>query len=392
MPPSLGERAYAVVTRLLPGAIADRVLPGRRREFRETGVTRVAPAGRRLLIGPVNSAGQGFAWARAAERLPDVAAASIMYRGEDDVFGFTADHVIPVSALISNGRWRDAQQAAILGGFTHVVVESGRPVFGREGDVGAQLRMLQDRGVSVALVWHGSDIRLPSEHARREPDSPFRDGAYPDTEVLERVARENRELVERACVPVFVSTPDLVAFVPEAIWLPVVVDADRWAEAAALPALERERPVVVHAPSRAGLKGSDAIADVVRKLHDEGVIDYREMRGLPADQMPDFYGEADIVLDQFLIGSYGVAACEAMAAGRLVVGHVSDEVRAAVSVKTGLELPVVQARVAELEDVLRRIAADRGGYQPQAASGRAFVRTVHEGTYSADVLRSFLDA
>ncbi len=45
---------------------------------------------------------------------------------------------------------------------------------------------------------------------------------------------------------------------------------------------------------------------------------------MPADAMPEVYGGADIVLDQFPLGTYGVAACEALVAGRLVVSHVSD--------------------------------------------------------------------
>ncbi|MDR6866325.1 hypothetical protein J2Y69_000917 [Microbacterium resistens] len=392
MPPSAVESAYGVIARLLPGPVADRVLPGRRREFRETGVTRARDARRRLVIGPVNSAGQGYAWARAAERLPDVAAASFMYRGADDVFGFTADHVIPVGALISNGRWRAAQREAVLTGFTHAIVESGRPLLGREEDVLAQIRLLQERGIRVALLWHGSDIRLPSAHAAREPDSPFAHG-YPDTAALERIAAANRALADAADVPVFVSTPDLLVDAPRgAEWLPLVVDADAWAVAGAKPAFARERPVVVHAPSSAGLKGTAGIAAAMGRLHEEGLIEYREVHGVPSARMPDLYGDADVVLDQFVVGSYGVATVEAMAAGRLVVGHIRDEVRETVRRRSGQELPVVQSRAGGIEEALRRIVADRAGSASLAARGPAFVRRVHDGALAAGVLQGFLDS
>lgn len=393
MPADLGARAYRLAVAALPAAIAGHVLPGLARQFRETGVTPIADARRRLLIGPVNSAGQGYAWARAAETLPDVAAASTMFRGGDDVFGFTADHVIPASALIANQRWRRAQGENIRRRFTHVVIESGRHLYEVDGDVLAAVRELQDAGIRVALLWHGSDIRLPSAHARDEPDSPFAPGRYGETDALERIAAANARLTAAADVPVFVSTPDLLPFVPGAMWIPVVVEPERWSSAAAAPALQGEGPIrVVHAPTRAGLKGSDQIADTMRRLHDEGVVDYREVRGIPAERMPELYGSADIVLDQFLAGAYGVAACEAMASGRLVVSHVSDATRQAIRDSTGAELPIVEARWRDLEDVLRRISADRGTSARRAAAGPAFIRDVHDGTRSAAALAAFLDS
>lgn len=389
----LAARAYRVAQSLVPDAIAGYVLPGHVRQFRRTGVTSAGDARRRLLIAPVNSAGQGYAWARASETLDGVAAASAMFRGGDDVFGFTADHLIPATALIGNARWRRAQHRAILRGFSHVIIESGRHLFEVDGDPLALVREMQAAGIRVALVWHGSDIRLPSAHAAREPDSPFRAGAYEGTSTLEEIAEAHARFAEEARVPVFVSTPDLLPFAPGATWLPVVVDVDGWAAAATRPALVGAGPLrVVHVPSRAGLKGSHAIADTMRRLREEGVVEYTELHGIPSSRMPEVIGGADVVLDQFLAGAYGVAVCEALAAGRLVVSHVADDTREAVQRISGAALPVVQARASQLEDVLRGIAADRARFATTAAEGPAFVRAVHDGTLSAEALRPFLDS
>lgn len=376
----------------IPLSIRDHMLPGRRKLIADAGTTQVAPASRRLLIGPVNSAGQAFAWAHAAERLPGVSAANFMYRDASDTFRFPADHAVPTSLFVQSRRWQRAQRRSVEQGFTHVIVESGRHLFGTQGTVLAQIEGLRRRGVSVALLWHGSDIRTPSVHASRERDSPFHGGAYPDQRLLEEITRANHELIRDTGLPVFVSTPDLLAFVPGATWLPVVVDVPRWAAAPQASALTRARPVVVHAPSRSTLKGSGLIAETVRRLRDEGVIEYREITGVPAERMPDVYGDADVVLDQFSLGIYGVAACEALAAGRLVVSHVGDDVRAEVLDRTGIELPIVQARATELESTLREIAAHPERFVEPAAAGPAFAEAVHDGRRSADVLRTFIDA
>lgn len=374
----------------LPAPIADRVLPWKRRAFADAGVARVSRNARvRLLIAPVNSAEQGFAWARASERLPQVAAASFMYRSGDDVFAFRADQSVSIAYFAENRRWQRAQRTAIRRGFTHLLVESGRQIVGVDESAEDQIGYYRRHGLSVALLWHGSDIRDPSMHAAREPDSPFA-GAYPDTARLIEGARRNRALIEAIALPNFVSTPDLLVDVPIARWLPTVVEPSRWSGVAGTAPLQREIPVVCHAPSRAGLKGTAAVEAALSDLQAEGLIEYRQTTGLRSAEMPAFYGAADIVLDQFSLGSYGVAACEAMAAGRVVVGHVSDDVRAIVERETSRRLPIVEARASELDAVIRGLLADRSAAVEMAAESRDFVAAVHSGDFSADVLASFL--
>jgi len=389
---SLLGRVKRGVVAFTPLPIAERILPYKRAVFRAAGVTEPAPAAAqartRLYIGPVNSAGQAYAWARAAERLPGVAAANFMYRNGGDTFAYPADHAVDTAYFVQNARWQRAQRRAVTRGFTHALLESGRPVFGGGEDPTGDIAALRARGVQVALLFHGSDIRTPSVHARSEPDSPFRDGGYPDQDRLERTAARNAALIRSARLPVFVSTPDLLSFVPEATWLPVAVDPESWR--AAEPTLQRRRPIVVHAPSRAGLKGTALVSPIARRLHEEGVIEYRELHGVPAADMPGVYGQADIVLDQFSLGIYGVAACEALAAGRLVVSHVSDEVRTRVRAWTGHELPVLEACASTVEDTLRAIADDPAPIRALAARGPGFVREIHDGRRSAAALRGFL--
>lgn len=384
------ERLKKAVVDAIPEPIAERVLPWRRAAFRAAGLSRAMPTDRRLLIGPVNSAGQAFAWARAAERLDEVSAVSFAYRGAHDKIIYPADHSVSTAFFVQNRRWQRAQYRAVERGFTHVLFESGRRLFGSETPVLQEAERLSKRGIRVGLVFHGSDIRLPSVHRERERDSPFRDGAYPEQDRLEATARENRRLVRLSSLPVFVSTLGLLTYVPEATWLPVVVDPERWRAAGRREPMTGPRPIVVHAPSRAGLKGTALIAGAARRLHDEGVIEYREITGVAVADMPEVYGAADIVLDQFSLGDYGVAACEAMASGRIVVSHVDVDVRERVHEHTGLDLPMIQATARELEGVLRAIAADPTGAREMAALGPTFVDAVHSGARSAMALAPFL--
>lgn len=390
------QRALAAAARVVPAGVLSRLVPhGQRFDPRAEPTTLALPTTAvRLLIAPVNSAGQGWAWARAAERLPGVGAVAMSIRPVEG-FGFPADQLVSLGEYRWSRRWQLLQAETVERSMTHVVLESGQPAFGDA--FGArpleEVERLVRAGVRTALLFHGSDVRSPGRHSAIEPDSPFAAGLWDRTPAITLRTAASAELIRRAGAPVFVSTPDLLddiaAIGASADWLPVVVDPARWT--AGIPPLAHGGPpVVAHAPSRAIVKGSDLVDPVLRTLESEGLVVYRRLQGLSVDEMPDAYRSADIVLDQFRIGSYGVAACEALAAGRIVVSHVRSAVREVVASTTGLTLPIVQARAAELEMVLRTLVADPSSALETATAGPAFVRAVHDGRRSAEILAPFL--
>jgi hypothetical protein len=283
--------------------------------------------------------------------------------------------------------WHDRLES-FLSRQTHVIWESGLPLLGRRYDVAAEVARLSERGIRAALLFHGSDIRPPVRHAETSPWSPFREGSGP-TRTLDEQAAANAALAAELQVPVFVSTPDLLRWMPEATWCPVVVDPATWRAAAAVRS-PRRRPVVAHAPSLGWLKGTELIEPLVRRLADEGLIEYRQARGVAHADMPAFYAGADIVLDQFVLGIYGVAACEAMAAGRLVLSHVDAGTRARVLELTGRELPIHEVTLDTLEAEIRRVVAEPTAFAWLRESGPAFVDEFHDGRRSAAALAPFL--
>lgn len=345
----------------------------------------------RVLVGPANFAGQGLAWATALDRagVPAVAWAFTA----DPTFRYGADHVAPLGAVHRASRaYQQRVFDAVASTVEAVVIEAGRPLFGRlHGfDPVAEAHALRARGVRVALLWHGTDVRVPSAHAATHPDSPFRPGpdGDPRTRALESVALRNRRRAAGFDGPVLVSTPDLLPGWPGAVWCPVVVDAAAWASDA--PVLERAAPLVVFAPSNPVLKGADRVGRALAPLVLDGVIQRRVVAGVPADEVRALYRGADVVLDQFRLGIYGVAACEAMAAGRLVVSHVDAQVRDEVRAATGRELPVVEATGDTLGVTLRAAFDARDAARAIAAQGPALVAELHDGRRSAEVLRRVL--
>ncbi|MDY5589224.1 MAG: hypothetical protein SPF30_04635 [Arcanobacterium sp.] len=291
-------------------------------------------------------------------------------------FNFPAHIEVGASATFAPLRgWR----RRILSGATHVILESGHRITGQfyRGDIRAEIAQLKQAGIHVALLFHGSDIRQAQLHVSTVANSPLgARGEYWDH--VRAIASRNVQLAEEFEGPVFVSTPGLVPHAPHSIWLPLAVAVQRYATDR--PLLHREVPVVLHAPSNPLMKGTAAIEPVLHQLDAEGLIEYRRLVGVPHTQMPEFIADADVIVDQVVLGDYGVLAIEALAAGRLVLGNVSD------AKQVLPELPIVDVTVATLEKQLREIVAHRAAYQELAESGAKFAHAYHDGTRAAKVL------
>lgn len=360
--------------------VAPPVVPGTPGSWRPLGSGPI-----RLGLGTANFAGQlsAFAGAISAAR-PDVSVEVVVakppaaYAHPADVqLHFPAEHQLDVQL---------AQIRRVLSGYTHLLVDAFRPVLGRLNgdDISADLPALDRARIKVALLAHGSEIRHPTRHLERHAESGFRDAPAELRERLVAVAEKNRRTAEESGLPLFVTTPDLLEDVPFATWAPLVLDVDAWATDR--PVLERRRPVLLHAPSTRWTKGTDRILADLQELHDRGVIDFRLVEGLPHDQMRRLVTEADIVVDQLVMGSYCTFACEGMAAGRAVVSYLSEGAHRS----AGVQPPITSATPATLVKVIESLLDDRAAAARLAAEGPGYVREHHDGRRTAAVLDTFL--
>lgn len=386
----MGQKGLEVAS-LLPRPIRSRI-GGRRLDWEDGAEAAVAvarPGIARLIIGPTNFAGQGYEWARAADLLPGVSAVNLERTGGNGVGGFATDYGVDPRVNDFSATWARRQERA-LRGFTHVLIEAGIPLFSaaRREMLTSHVRRLQGMGLEVGLIWHGSDVRLPGLHASLEEFSPFLD------EDFARPAYRTTAWAHRAAdtlgVPEFVSTPDLLEFRPRATWLPTVVSAEEYSPSPEPP--RPHRPVVVHAPSYAPIKGTTFIRAAGEKLAAEGIIDYVEVSGVTRAEVKELVRTSDIVVDSLTVGPYGVASIETMLLERVAVANVWESARNHITGATGLTSPVVQANPLTIEDVLRGLALDPERRATLGKQGRTFASEVHSRSYAAQVLAPFLGA
>ena len=339
----------------------------------------------RLVIGMLNTAGQAREWANAVRHNTPAAAESWgIKRPEESAISFTADRTYTLVNGAADQAWKDLLQVPTKP--THLIIESGKPIAIR----GTFRRMLfqaltaRCHGIGPALLFHGSDIRVPSLHAASHTDSPFHESLDGLTAKLEAKTQTMRRWLRVWPFPIFISTVDLKRFVPRGRWLPIVPDASWFTPMLAI-STDRPRPHVLHLPSRRTLFQSDRVDQICQALHEEGVIEYRSITGVTPAEVRAHVEWSDIVIDKIGIGGTGVMGAEVMASGRLLIGDIDQIVRDELS-----DLPLIQSSTGTLEQVIRGLVADRSTWAARAAAGQAFARKYHDGRYSAAVLAKWM--
>ncbi len=177
----------------------------------------------------------------------------------------------------------------------------------------------------------------------------------------------------------FVTSVNYLAFVPDATYLPRVIDLGGLP-----PVAPRARavPVLVHAPTKRGTKGTDLLLGILDQLRADGLeFELRLLEGVPHAAVLDALADADVLLDNVVAGSYGIVSLEAMASGAVAVSSMSDAVMAAHP-----DVPVVRINPETAGAVLRRLIPDVDERRRLGLAGRAFVERVHDADRVAEQL------
>ncbi|HEY7690903.1 MAG TPA: glycosyltransferase family 4 protein [Gaiellaceae bacterium] len=176
-----------------------------------------------------------------------------------------------------------------------------------------------------------------------------------------------------------VGSYDAIRWVPDAEVVPPGIDLREYAPT---PPTDRERPVVVHAPSSRRRKGTEHVIAACAGLP----VDLDIVEGLRHDEARRRYQNADIVVDQLNAGWYGLFAIEAMALGKPVVTFLHEAAVARTEDAFGTTVPVVSATAETLARELRPLVEDAGHRRRVGQASREYVERVHDIETVADRL------
>lgn len=246
------------------------------------------------------------------------------------------------------------------------------------------LILLKAAGKRVCFHFRGSEVRKPSlfratnrfHYADEDPDRLFK-------KFNESSQEAYINYISAIADRVFVTDPELQSYVPGSIVIPRCVQLPEAVEARPL---RGENPVVLHAPSRRGVKGTDFVLAAVDQLKREGhAFEFRLIEGRSNAEALSAISDADILVDQLRIGWYGVLAVEGFALGRAVISYIRPDLIHTLGAEP---LPLANADPETIANVLRQHITQREVREQVARAGQKWFGQTHSAEAVIPLLMS----
>jgi hypothetical protein len=329
----------------------------------------------KVFHGPNNIGGMAGTLA-AAQRL--FGHEAVAYCHDLPKFGFTYDRAMPSALAAPDALAEFMRTEAMTFDVFHFY-------FG-ESILGPHLHdvpYLLKNDKKVFFYFCGCDVRIAKEVIAKYPVSACRT-CWPVSCSPNR--NWAREVALEMATGIFVSTPDLLEFLPNSVLLPQPILSRRFARLARRSdeddETDRTRPIrVVHAPSHRMIKGTSHVIAAIAALQARGIaVELVLLEGMPHDHAMEVCAGADIAVDQVLLGAYGQFSAEMMALGKPVICYIRDDLRP----HYAEDLPVISAEPETLEAALLSLIETRMEWRTIGEAGRRYAARVHDSIAVAE--------
>jgi glycosyltransferase involved in cell wall biosynthesis len=134
------------------------------------------------------------------------------------------------------------------------------------------------------------------------------------------------------------------------------------------------RPIIVHTPSATGGKGTRFVRNAIDRLKSTLDFEYLEIVNKTHKEALETIAKADIFLDQFLAGAYGMASCEAMAMGKPVFCFLLKPLKELLPE----DCPIVNVDIDSLEFTLKEYILNATLRNQTGIKSRQYVESYHD--------------
>ncbi|MCA1832144.1 MAG: glycosyltransferase family 4 protein [Actinomycetota bacterium] len=325
----------------------------------------------KILHAPSNIANQSWAIAEGLRALGHEV--EVWHYGPNK-FDFPVDRAVPFPPERPGDLWKLVDEA--LERFDVFHFHYARSLIPRQvGSIPGlwDLPLYRSENKPVFFTFHGSDVRLRSKHVARERWSYFK---YADVPCDEDDIRKRLAIIRTYASRLFVCSPVNETWVPDARFHPRALLVAQWPF---VGQRNRDVPVVAHVPSRRSTKGTDVVLKAVEQAQSAGAsFEFRLIENLPHAEVRAAMEEADILVDNLLLGDYEVTGLEAMCLGKTVIARLDDAVE-----KTMGPVPVLNANPDTFAGVLARAIGDADLRKQLGEQAREFVEKNHDATVVA---------
>ncbi|WP_234028596.1 glycosyltransferase family 4 protein [Lentibacillus sp. Marseille-P4043] len=243
------------------------------------------------------------------------------------------------------------------------------------------LEILKRAGKKMVVHHHGSDVRLLSVAQKNNPYVRVK------PEWTEEKITNNLSILSKYIDHAIVQDYELAGYISDSYKyvhvIPHAIDLNQFKPQ--YPPMNNTAPLVVHAPTKRNLKGTESIIEAVNQLKDSGLsFDFKLIEGMNHQETMNLLAAADIVIDQLQIGSYGYLSSEAMALGKPVICYIREDLKA----KYPKELPIVHANPDTITTVLRDLINHPNQWKNLGVRGRTYVYNYHR---TQKVINQYVD-
>lgn len=252
---------------------------------------------------------------------------------------------------------------------------------------GFELACYRLLGKKIIMHFVGSDIRSEiylqekNDHLKAYLQGEYVIQAPISSPIQEKLIRQVRKNASK----ILVSTPDLLDIVPKAAYLPVFLDFNHFIyEPSGKSSAKNGVVSILHSPSAARTKGSGHLSEVFEKLKKTfgeslqfitPVSELSEIKTYATtryDLLNKMSG-ADIVIDQLVIGWYGLKTIEALELKCEVVCFIEDELLHFLPENN----PITNSNILNLESQLTELILKVQSGKSDGPEKQAYVRKNH---------------
>jgi glycosyltransferase involved in cell wall biosynthesis len=148
----------------------------------------------------------------------------------------------------------------------------------------------------------------------------------------------------------------------------------------------RERPLILHAPSERGVKGTEYVLAAINRLKQEELsFEFQLIEDTTNEKLRELLAQSDIVVDEVFDNTIGALALEAMACGNVVLARYDPKYA-----HVHADCPVVNVNIETLTDQLRKVITDKPMRYQLGCAGRKYVERHHSHVYVAQQVLSYL--
>lgn len=155
------------------------------------------------------------------------------------------------------------------------------------------------------------------------------------------------------------------------------------------PSPENKETVnIIHTPSSTGGKGTKYVREAIENLKQKGLqFQYIEIHNKSRQEALEAIRSADIFLDQFICGAYGLATCEAMAMGKPVFCYLMPKVVE----KLPADCPIINTSVDTLESTLEQFISNPALRNATGRLSRQYAEKYHDADKIAVQLKTLFN-